>query len=265
MPQIDRTEGRTLFGLDPEAYDRARPDYPDRVYDILRERCGLSPTTKLLEIGPGSGTATRRLRALGVHNVVAIEPDQALATYLSSANPSVDVRVEPFEDADLPLSSFDLAIAGTVFHWIDPIAGLRKVHDLLRPGGWWAMWWNNFYDPDREDPFHEATTHLLNQLAESPSQGEPDRPPFALDIQAREADLYAAGFTNASHDLMHWTLTMDTPRTRALYATYGSISRLDAADRESLLDAIAHIADDQFAGRVERYMITSIYTAQKPG
>lgn len=127
------------------------------------------------------------------------------------------------------------------------------------------MWWNNYGDPDRDDPFHDATNHLLSSLAESPSQGEPGRPPFALDAEAREADLAAAGFTNVAHDLMHWTLTMDTPRARALYATYGSISRLNAGERESLLDQIARVANEQFGGRVERKMITPIYTAQKPG
>lgn len=174
------------------------------------------------------------------------------------------MRVEPFEDANLPPESFDLAVAATTFHWIDPLTGLSKVHDLLLPGGWWAMWWNNYGDPDRDDAFHDATNDLLSSLAESPSQGEPDRPPFALDIEAREADLAAAGFTNVAHDLMRWTLRMNTARTRALYATYGSISRLHAIERESLLDEIARIANEQFGGRVERKMITLIYTAQKP-
>lgn len=264
MPRIDRSEGRTLFGLDPAAYNRARPDYPDRVYDILRDRCGLTADTKVLEIGPGSGTATRRLIDLGIRNVVAIEPDEALAAYLTSTSPSVEVRVEPFEDADLPPESFDLAIAATTFHWIEPAAGLRKVRHVLRLRAWWAMWWNNFGDPDREDAFHDATAHLLNHLPESPSHGEPDRPPFALDVEAREADLAAAGFVNVAHQLMHWTLRMDPPQTRALYGTYGSINRLRSSERESLLDEIARIAREQFGGRVERNMITSIYTAQKP-
>jgi len=38
---------------------------------------------------------------------------------------------------------------------------LTKVADLLRPGGWWVMVWNDFGDPDRTDPFHEATKLLL--------------------------------------------------------------------------------------------------------
>lgn len=264
MPRIDRTEGRTLFGLDPEAYDRARPDYPQRVYEILREHCRLTADTKVLEIGAGSGTATRHLLALGARHVTAVEPDSALAAYLAQAAPAIDVRVESFEEAQLLPDSFDLAISATAFHWIDQTFGLSKIWALLKPEGCWAMWWNNFGDPDREDPFHEATNDLLSPLATSPSHGERGRPPFALDVEARERDLAAAGFVNIKHELLRWTLTLDAAETRALYATYSSVNRLPPQERESILDAIAATANKQFGGRVERNMITSIYTADKP-
>ena len=96
MTKIDRSEGRILFGLDPAAYDRARPDYPDRVYDVLRELCDLTASSRVLEIGAGSGNVTRRLIELGVGSVVAIEPDESLADYISTNCPNVDTRVEAF-------------------------------------------------------------------------------------------------------------------------------------------------------------------------
>src|SRR5215510_178184 len=98
---------RRLFGGDP-----GRPDYPSRVYDILTARCGLRSGVATLEIGPGSGLATRRLLALGANPLVAVEPDERLATYLSeqlqAAGLSIDLRVEAFEEAALEGSSFDL-------------------------------------------------------------------------------------------------------------------------------------------------------------
>ena len=35
-----RPEARRAFGTDPENYDRARPEYPERVYDLLGSRVG---------------------------------------------------------------------------------------------------------------------------------------------------------------------------------------------------------------------------------
>src|SRR5919109_4414448 len=81
---IDRREGRSVFGQDVEAYERGRPGHPERVYEVLRERCGLAPGTRVLEIGPGTGQATRRLLALGADPLVVVEPDPALAAYLPS-------------------------------------------------------------------------------------------------------------------------------------------------------------------------------------
>ena len=81
MPRdvIAREEGRRVFGTDPETYDRARPGHAERVYEILVERCGLGPGTSVLEVGPGTGQATRRLLELGADPLVAIEPNEDLA------------------------------------------------------------------------------------------------------------------------------------------------------------------------------------------
>jgi len=49
---LQRDEGRRLFGLDPIGYRNGRPDYPEAVYEILVQRCGLGPATQALEIGP---------------------------------------------------------------------------------------------------------------------------------------------------------------------------------------------------------------------
>src|SRR6266540_6249216 len=114
---------RRLFGGDPGGYDRAQPDYPSRVYEILTARCGLRSGAATLEIGPGSGLATRRLLALGADPLVAVEPDDRLATYLSrqlrAEGRSIEPRVEAFEEAALDASSFDLVVSATTFHWLN--------------------------------------------------------------------------------------------------------------------------------------------------
>jgi hypothetical protein len=63
VQRFGRDEGRRLFGADPAGYDFARPGHAERVYEVLVERCGLRPGTSVLEVGPGTGQATRRLAA----------------------------------------------------------------------------------------------------------------------------------------------------------------------------------------------------------
>jgi SAM-dependent methyltransferase len=161
MGEINRVEGRRAFGLNPAGYDRARPEYPSELYELLRERCGLRPRTRTFEIGPGTGLATKRLLQLGADPLIVVEPDERLADYLRNALGEacsrVEIKVVSFEDVILPFESFDLGVAATVFHWLDRETALQKITRALRPGGWWAMWWIVFGDPFRPDDFHEAS------------------------------------------------------------------------------------------------------------
>jgi SAM-dependent methyltransferase len=265
---IDRTEGRRAFGADPAGYDRARPGYPHRVYDLLRDRCGLRPGTRTFEIGPGTGQATRHLLRAGAAPLVAIEPDERLAEFLRAQlekfGPALDVRVAAFEDIDVPPASFDLGVAATSFHWLDWDVAPRKVARALRPGGWWAMWWNVFGDPDRPDEFHEVTQPLLAGLGRSPSAGEPRRPPFALDVDARVAELRAVdAFDEFAYETICWTVTFDAAGIRAIFATFSEVTRLAPDRRERLLNELAAVAEKRFGGRVEKPMVTPVYTCRR--
>jgi SAM-dependent methyltransferase len=266
VPRIDRKEGRRLFGSDPAAYDAARPGHAERVYEVLVERCGLAQGTAVLEVGPGTGQATRRLLELGAQPLVALEPDPALAAYLEeSLGDRVEVRLATLEEARLPAGTFDLAVAASSFHWVDEDLGLARIFASLRADGWFAMWWTHFGEAGKPDAFITATSPLLADLQRSPSAGEEGRPPHGLDTEARLAALRTAGFEDLGHELIPWHATWDTRGIRALYATFSPIARLDDARRTEILDRIAHIAEHDFGGRVGRTLRTSFYAARRPG
>ncbi len=261
-PSIDRRFGRQAFGLDPRGYHDARPAYPDWVFNLLCERCGLAPDTATFEIGAGTGTATRPLLELGAKPLIAVEPDYRLAAFLRETLPdeALTVIVSPFEDAVLQEASFDLGLSATAFHWLNEDAALTKVATLLRPGGWWAMVWNEFGDPKRTDPFHEATKMLLDGPT-SPSAGA-GHMPFALDVKARLAALeQTCAFDNTEHRTSSWPLVLDPGQTVALYATYSNINF--RRDRDAVLAELYRIARDEFNGCVTRNMVTSLYIARR--
>jgi hypothetical protein len=172
--------------------------------------------------------------------------------------------VSTFEEVSLPSASFDLGVAATSFHWLEQAAALAKVADLLRPGRWWAMWWTVFGDPDRQDPFREATDALLESLGTSPSAGiGKNQTPFALDVDRRVADLAAAGFRSIEADQFRWRKTFTAGEVRALYATFSPLQRLAEDARSRLLDDLVRIADEDFGGRIMRPLVTAIYTARR--
>jgi SAM-dependent methyltransferase len=259
---MDRQFGRQAFGSDPRSYHAARPAYPDWVFEILRERCGLEPKVTVFEIGPGTGTATRRLLELGANPLVAVEPDDRLASFLRETigDAALTVVNSTFEEAALREASFDLGLSATAFHWLDEDLAVAKVAKLLRPGGWWAMVWNVFGDQHRPDPFDEATKILLDSPV-SPSAGTGDVP-FALDAEARLAALKRThAFDSIEYQTTPWSLILDPDQTVALYATYSNINI--RPDREAVLAELGRVARDQFHGRVIRNMITSLYVARR--
>jgi SAM-dependent methyltransferase len=259
---IDRRFGRSAFGADPARYHWVRPPYPDWVFATLVQRCGLADGTALFEIGPGTGTATRRLLDLGARPLVAIEPDPRLSGYLRTTNPDTALQVmdSTFEEAALDESAFDLGVCATAFHWLEEDSALAKVARLLRPGGWWAMVWNVFGDNSRPDPFHEATKTLLD-APRGPSAGTRGIP-FALDSTARVEALRQTGaFDLIEQRSAAWTLELDSEQTVALYATFSDIHARE--DRQAVLTELGRIARDEFQDRVIRNMTTSLYIARR--
>jgi SAM-dependent methyltransferase len=265
MRRIERTEGRRLFGADPAAYELGRPGHAPRVYEVLVERCRLGPGTSVVEVGAGTGQATRKLLELGADPLVVVEPNPSLAAHLAEAHGDRLELVEaPLEEAELEPTAFDLAAAASSFHWVDEQVGLARLVAALRPGGWCAIWWTLFGDGGPPDPFIVATSPLLDGLDTSPTKGEEGRPRHALDRERRVAALVAAGFVDVEHELAKWETQWDSEGIRALYGSFSPILRLDEARRERILDEVARIASDEFGGRVTRGLTTSLYTARRP-
>jgi SAM-dependent methyltransferase len=256
-----REEARAIYGSDTQGYDAGRPDYPAIVYETLTARCGLRAGALVMEIGPGTGLVTRRLLAVGAR-VVAVEPDHNMAAHLTAVV-SGDVQIirETFEHAALPQDKFDLAVAATSFHWVDQAVGLPKLGRLIKPGGWVAVWWTIFADPDREDEFQDA---LRARTGEGDPGGQRNTG-FQLDVAARRRDLAGkAGLADVAGNLIRWTADLNTAQLRALYASMMTIRRRPATDQQRILDQICLVADEDFNGRVQRPFITAMYTGRRP-
>jgi SAM-dependent methyltransferase len=257
---IPRSEGRSVFGRDAAAYERGRPGHPDRVYEVLRERCGLCAGTSVLEVGPGTGQATRRLLELGAEPLVVVEPDPGLAEHLrTTLRGRVQIVPTTLENAELASSSFDLAAAASSFHWVEHERGLAAVRDALRAGGWWAMWWTHFGDRSRSDPFRDAIDHVVGSLPASPGGRG-----FGRDSELGLAALRAAGFVEIEHELVPWSYEWDAAGIRSLFATFSPIARLEEARRREILDEIERIANEEFGARVLKPVLTRLYTARNP-
>jgi SAM-dependent methyltransferase len=253
-----RSAARRTYGADAAGYREGRPDYPPRVYEVLRSRCGVGAGSRVLEIGPGSGLVTRHLVDLGA-DVVAVEPDQGFAEYLSRSMPGVRVLRGPFEQADVG-DSFDAVVAATSFHWLEQAAALRKVGGLLRSGGWAAIWWTVFSDPSRDDPLVSEATALLGFEPGNQRAGTA----FQLDADARCEDLRrGAGLVDVAGELIASDVAMNAGHVRALFDSMITVRQLPDELRTRVLDTLTGLVNDRFGGVCVRPHVTPLYVGRK--
>lgn len=127
---------RDHFSGHAEAYARARPTYPDELFEWL---AGLVDRRDLAwDAATGNGQAARSLSA-HFHRVRASD---ASGEQVAAASPSEGVTfvVEPAENPGLGDSSVDLVTVAQAAHWFDVERFHGAVARVLRPGGVVALW-----------------------------------------------------------------------------------------------------------------------------
>jgi SAM-dependent methyltransferase len=260
MSELEVTPG--VFDDDPDGYHPGRPGYPAAVYEILASRCGLRPDCRVLEIGPGTGQATRVLLKYGAR-VTAVELGAHLAARLRAelSDPALEVIAGDIVEVDLPRRHFDLAVCATAFHWLDPATAMPVLADAVRPDGWLAVWWTVFRDTFqpplwRQDLAALYGRHLPTELRDRAAV------PAPLQQASRIEDLETGGwFGSVRADLLRWQHRMSAARARRLFATFPTVKRLAAPQREAFLDDLVALIERDHGGEIVDSFVTVVYTA----
>jgi trans-aconitate methyltransferase len=136
-----------------QIYEEIRPSYPSELIRDVVEKAGIGKDARLLEIGAGTGKATVQFAEKGFH-IHAIELGEDMARILRekcASYPHVTLDIVPFEKWEVPRKQrYDLIYAAQAFHWLDAGTKYQKCHDLLKDGGWLALFW--YHPGDAEIP-----------------------------------------------------------------------------------------------------------------
>jgi SAM-dependent methyltransferase len=103
----------------------------------MADLAGVRPGRRAVDVGCGPGALTAELVArLGSGAVAAADPSSSFVTAARERNPGVDVREAAAEELPFGDDEFDAALAQLVVHFMsDPVAGLREMARVTRPGG----------------------------------------------------------------------------------------------------------------------------------
>lgn len=125
------------FAVTADAYDRFMGRFSRPLAAPFVEFAQVQEGQRALDVGCGPGALTAELvDRLGAGAVVAIDPSPSFVEAARARFPGVDVRTGTAEQIPFPDDEFDLALAQLVVHFMsDPVAGLREMGRVTRPGG----------------------------------------------------------------------------------------------------------------------------------
>ncbi|WIM98659.1 class I SAM-dependent methyltransferase [Actinoplanes oblitus] len=229
--------GRALgFGAVAGAYERFRPGYPVELFELVAAYAG-RPLRTALEIGAGTGKATRLFAAHGVA-VTATDPDAAM---LAELGRHVAVRTVRAAFEELPAGErYDLVYAAAALHWTDPAGRWQRVARLLHPGGVFASFGGPFQlaDPDVD----RAVTAARARFLERDDIPSPDGTPPDHAMQWPGTELLAGDlFTDVQQHHLGRRLTLSAADYLGHLSTVSAYLELPPGVRDRAFDAILRV------------------------
>jgi ubiquinone/menaquinone biosynthesis C-methylase UbiE len=237
---------RTTFNTSAEWYDRIRPGYPDTLIEDVIALSAIPAGGRILEIGCGTGKATERFAFRG-YEMVCLDIGSDLAAvaaqkFRESAN--VQIVVSSFEEWEPGDRLFDLVIAATSFHWVDPAIAYVKSAAVLKPHGSLAVF---SYTTIRQDEgFFLRVQDVYRACA--PSM-------IAAPSTESNCDEHAgmAQFRELVVRRYQWATEYNTQEYVDLLGTYSDHISLPAEERRDLFSGITDLIDREYGGRVLKH------------
>jgi SAM-dependent methyltransferase len=208
------------FARSVEAYERARPEYPEEGIAYIARELDLRPGRTVVDLAAGSGKLSRPLAKLGCE-VIAIEPVDEMRAAIGPGIRALDGTAEAMPLAD---DSADAVTVGQAFHWFDGPKALAEIARVLQPGGALALVWNR--RPVESSALHQAITELM-----APYRGAT---PGHASSRWRDA-IARRELTEWHHEFVQ---RLDADGLADRVASTSFIAALDEAERAPLLDKV---------------------------
>ncbi len=224
------------------SYERFRPGYPDELVDQI-VAYGARPIRSALEIGAGTGKATRLFSRRGIA-VTATDPDPAMLEELTKqVGGSVVTVLAAFEE--LPLTPvYGLVFAAASLHWTDPDQRWSRVAAMLRPGGIFAAFGGQreLADADVRRAVDDARSPFLSDDdVPSPDATPPESSMQWPGTELEQSDL----FTNVRQSVVERRFTLAADQYVGHLSTVSAYLVLAEAARAQALAAILAVLPER--------------------
>ena len=253
---------RLKFNEDVMNYDHFRPTYPDELFKDMISYSSVDERSNSLEIGIGTGQATRSILGIGC-SVTAIELGDKLSDFVKNKfikHDNFNVINADFMALPLEPDSYDLVYCATAFHWLPQEEGYSKVHNILKFGGTIALFWNHPFPNRKDDISNNVNRRVYDKYRPSDKEivefGE-------KDCERRTRELERFGFKDVEAKLYHRVRTLTSDTYIALLNTYSDHRALDTKIKDAF-EAEMKTSIDKIGGKINIYDTIDLYLARRP-
>ncbi len=253
---------RTFDGI-AELYDRARSEPPDQLFEELFALAGIDPIgANILEIGCGTGQATVPLARRGCR-VVAVEVGANLARIAKqklAGFPRVSIVNSDFEEYE-PTEVFDMVLAITSWHWLDPKVRYAKASAALGASGILAFTTGEHVFPSGFDPFFMEIQDCYRAIGVGRREWPPPRPE---DVRDARAEIEQTGlFTDVRVARLLWTQEFSADAYVALMNTASDHQIMETSKRARLFAEMRRQINARPDARIVKHNLTILHVARK--
>jgi SAM-dependent methyltransferase len=263
MANIDRDKLKRTFDQIAELYDKARPDYPEQIFDDLFAAGGLDRDAAVLEIGCGTGQATRHLARRG-GRVVCVEPGENLAKVARrklEPFPQVEVVTSAFESWEPRGSLFDMVFAASSWHWLDPEVRYAKAVRVLKPAGILAIVDNGHAFPDGFDPFFTEIQRCYEAIGEPHLEWPPARPEQEPD---RREEIERSGlFKVLGVKRLVWTVDYTADTYIDVLNTYSNHIAWEQWKRDKLCAEVRRLTAQRPEAQIRKHHLSILHVCRR--
>jgi len=223
------------FDLVADAFDRARPGYPDGAVAWLLD--GVEPAAdrvEVVELGAGTGRLTEQLVAGGCE-VTAVDRSGAMLSRLARRAPPARRTLGIAEQVPLAGRVADLVVAAQAYHWFDGARALPEAARVLRPGGRFAVVWNR---RDERIPW----VRRLGELVGAGGRGAD--PAQAFDAAVDESGM----FETVERSTYRFWQPMSRDLLRDLVRSRPNVAMMSDPERERVLRRVDELYEEYGRG-----------------